>query len=42
MVAQKRAEVAHERQAATKLSAEVAQEVEEMILGKRAVKGASL
>jgi len=41
MVTAKRAEVARERQAAAKLSAEVAQEVEEMILGKRKVKGAT-
>jgi type I restriction enzyme S subunit len=40
MVAQKRAEVARERQAAAKLSAEVVKEVEEMILGTRPVKGA--
>jgi type I restriction enzyme S subunit len=41
MVTAKRGEVARERQAAAKLSGEVAQEVEEMILGKRPVKGAS-
>lgn len=41
MVAQKRAEVARERQAAAKLSGEVVKEVEEMILGTRPVKGAS-
>ena len=40
MVAQKRAEVAPERQAAAKLSAEVVKEVEEMILGTRPVNGA--
>jgi type I restriction enzyme S subunit len=40
MVARKRAEVARERQAAAKLSVEIAQEVEEMILGKRPVKRA--
>jgi type I restriction enzyme S subunit len=39
LAARKRAEVARERQAAAKLSAEVAQEVEDMILGKRPVKG---
>jgi hypothetical protein len=41
MVERKRAEVARERQAAGALSAEIAQEVEEMILGKRPVRGAS-
>lgn len=41
MVAQRRAEVARERQAAAKLSAEVVKEVEEMILGTRPAKGAN-
>jgi type I restriction enzyme S subunit len=41
-IAAGKAEVARERQAAAKLSAEVAQEVEDMILGKRPVKGAKV
>jgi len=40
MVSKRRAEIAAARQAAAKKSAQIAQEVEEMILGERPVKGA--
>jgi type I restriction enzyme S subunit len=42
MVSKRRAEIAAARQAAAKKSAEIAQEVEDMILGKRAVPGAKV